>query len=475
VITGVTALCFVSIVGYIRLDVPEKILFGDLSRQLRKVLDWRSLSVFSVAVPVGGILINLTIGMRLIDARLSPDLYVSIINILHWIPPLVAIQITYLIRRYLVRRNEGRILGEISRRNVIGFFNAPIVVVLLGLVVTGSMEVYLFWWLGRGFQFTNVYEFWAWSEITWAKGTPFLLTIAGTFWLLRESEKDRAEYMGLEFTKYPALRRYRQRIEFALEAVARTLSSLWALITSLKKDGSQSTSKVSESQVAPDREVTDFETSTTGNEITVHCNASHDGDSVDCQITFSFSSDKDRPSHLFYKGNVTTVLSSGLGEAEEEFWNGIANGDDPEIWTSVSAKGKPTHVSVSGNISIYDLSEDGLVEDVIAKDSRSSEVDLNGNLVFIQCIGFDEDGDFILRVDLSDLEGSVIGIRAGFEDGIDEADWDIDIVDLDREDSCIRQLVVYDIEDGYLVSLEIRVGSIAFDNYPFRSSASINA
>ena len=143
-ITGVTALCFVSIVGCIRLDVPEKILFGDLSRQLRKVLDWRSLLVFSVAVPVGGILINLTIGMRLIDARLSPDLYVSIINILHWIPPLVAIQITYLIRRYLVRRNEGRILGEISRRNVIGLFNSPIVVVLLGLVVTGSMEVYLF-------------------------------------------------------------------------------------------------------------------------------------------------------------------------------------------------------------------------------------------------------------------------------------------------------------------------------------------
>ena len=139
-------------------------------------------------------------------------------------------------------------------------------------------------------------------------------------------------------------------------------------------------------------------------------------------------------------------MSSGLGEGEEEFWNGIANGDDPEIWTSVSAKGKPTDLSVSGNISIYDLSKDGLVEDVIAKDSRSSEVDLNGNLVFIQCIGFDEDGDFILRVDLSDLEGSVIGIRAGFEDGIEEADWDIDIVDLDREDSCIRQLVVYDIE-----------------------------
>ena len=42
-ITGVTALCFVSIVGYIRLDVPEKILFGDLSRQMKKILDWRSL------------------------------------------------------------------------------------------------------------------------------------------------------------------------------------------------------------------------------------------------------------------------------------------------------------------------------------------------------------------------------------------------------------------------------------------------
>ena len=632
-ITGVSALCFVSIVGCVRLDVPEKILFGDLSRQLKKVLDWRSLLVFSVAAPVGGILINLTIGMRLIDARVSPDLYISIMNVLHWIPPLVAIQITYLIRKYLVRRNEGRIIGWISRRNVIGFFNSPIVVVLVGLVITGSLEIYLFWWLGRGFQFTNVYEFWAWSEITWARWTPFFLTIVGTFWLLRESEKDRAQYMGLESTKYPALRRYRQRIEFALEAIARTLSSLWALINSLKKDGSQATSKESQSQVAPntdvidlgralcsqlrkaksfntvvevsdklaryvdneleircgemdafsvltryvndlqlinscieddegadvlldevlsstetdvftylenfvsddtdfdqvaeyvtlnfisledfglwmakgyfantiteylgelsdlvssntpsskvtgsqvatDREIKDLETSTTGNEITVHCNASQDGDSVDCQITFSFSSDKDRPSHLFYKGNVTTVLSSGLGEGEEEFWNGIANGDDPEIWTSVSAKGKPTDVSVSGNISIYDLSEDGLVEDVIAKDSRSSEVDLNGNLVFIQCIGFDEDGDFILRVDLSDLEGSVIGIRAGFEDGIEEADWDIDIVDLDREDSCIRQLVVYDIEDGYLVSLEIRVGSIAFDNYPFRLSASINA
>ena len=30
--------------------MPEKTLFGDLSRQLRKVLDWRSLLVFSVKV-----------------------------------------------------------------------------------------------------------------------------------------------------------------------------------------------------------------------------------------------------------------------------------------------------------------------------------------------------------------------------------------------------------------------------------------
>ena len=42
-ITGVSALSFVSIVGCVRLDVPEKILFGDLSRQMKKVLDWRSL------------------------------------------------------------------------------------------------------------------------------------------------------------------------------------------------------------------------------------------------------------------------------------------------------------------------------------------------------------------------------------------------------------------------------------------------
>ena len=243
--------------------MTEKILFGDLSRQLRKVLDWRSLLVFSIAAPVGGILINLAIGMRLIDARVSPDFYISIMNVLYWIPPLVAIQITYLIRKYLVRRNEGRILGEISRRNVIGLFNSPIVVVLVGLVITGSLEAYLFWWLGRGFQFTNVYEFWAWSEITWSRWTPFLLTIAGTFWLLRESEKDRAEYMGLEFTKYPALRRYRQRTEFALEAIIRMLSSLWTLITTMKKDGSQSISKESDSQVASDIEVSDLVSSST--------------------------------------------------------------------------------------------------------------------------------------------------------------------------------------------------------------------
>ena len=139
--------------------------------------------------------------------------------------------------------------------------------------------------------------------------------------------------------------------------------------------------------------------SSTGNEITFYCNASHVGDSVDCQINFRFSSEQ--PSHLFYKGNVTTVLGSGMGVREEEFWNGIADGDDLEIWTSVSAKGKPTDVNVSGNISIYDLSKKGLVEDVIANDYGSNEVDVNGHLVFIQCVGFDEDGVIKLHTPLA--------------------------------------------------------------------------
>jgi hypothetical protein len=205
-------------------------------------------------------------------------------------------------------------------------------------------------------------------------------------------------------------------------------------------------------------------------EMIVQCEASYERGSVDSRICFNFKNTANRPNPLFFKGIVNTALSSGFGENDEEFWNGVASDEDLlEAWTSVSSEVKPEGVTLAGNISIYDLSADGLVEDVIAKKSRSSVIEVNGVSITIESVGFDEDGDgdFILRVDLSDLETEVVGVRVGFEDGIEEADWDIDIVDPERDGSHVRDLVVYDIEDGDLVSVEVRIGTIKFDNYSF--------
>ena len=108
----------------------EKILFGNLPRQMRKVLDWRSLLIFLVMAPIGVTLVIL-IGGELLRLSMKDDLYIFVVNILAWIPPLIAIQITYLIRKYQVSKHEDRLLDEISDSDVMGFLNSPIVVVLV--------------------------------------------------------------------------------------------------------------------------------------------------------------------------------------------------------------------------------------------------------------------------------------------------------------------------------------------------------
>ena len=214
----------------------EKILFGAVPRQLRKVLDWRSLLVFLVMAPLGVTLVILT-GGELLRLSMKNDLYIFTVNILSWIPPLIAIQITYLIRKYQVSKHEDRLLDEISDRDVFGLLNSPIVVVLVGAITTGLLEAYLFQFIGIVFDFNSVSAFWAWPGMTWARWTPLLFITAGTFWLLRESEKDRAQFMELESTKYPALGRYQSRLQLAVHTIFRAVSSLWASSPLPKKVG----------------------------------------------------------------------------------------------------------------------------------------------------------------------------------------------------------------------------------------------
>lgn len=70
----------------------------------------------------------------------------------------------------------------------------------------------------------------------------------------------------------------------------------------------------------------------------------------------------------------------------------------------------------------------------------------------------DEEGVWYLTADVSECDGEKVALRVGFEDGFYSADWDFADLLAEHEDKDdFRELCVYGVEEGDLLTVELRI------------------
>ena len=195
------------------------------------------------------------------------------------------------------------------------------------------------------------------------------------------------------------------------------------------------------------------------------CNPEFEEDTLYPNITAQFSNPQARSDLSGILGYAQlNVDGEKVADPEDLGFNLLSEVNAPfDIFTCFEHSDQSSNLSVNGRVEIFDFSA-ASKDDIIARTGQSISLSLGDLNAKIEVVRYeeDEDGDeegvWYLTADVSECDGEKFALRVGFEDGLYSADWDFADLLAEHEDKDdLRELCVYGVEEGDLLTVELRI------------------